>query len=544
MIPRGAIHSTAGASARLMLRPPPITVAIATYRCTAYLRRAVQSILNQTVGNLTLVVVNDGDPEPPWPALADIADPRLVRVDLPENRGMYFALAAVLNATAVPYFAVQDADDWSEPERLAQLLGALEREQAIAATSAHTHHLPSGPQLHPGPNPNDSLPTNELRWAFFHQALFRSDPLRAIGGYYGGFRKGYDRVVGSLIRLAGKVAYVAQPLYHRLYRPDSLSNRRLEGAEAQQWRADDAAQRALYHAACTQYSQYRAGACSRDAWLEALRTFIGSGITPDAAMALETATARIRVAMTAAPAEQQARRAWFRLPPPAPEPLPYVSCAMPTNNRRRFIPGALAGFFAQSYPACELIINDDGADSIADLVPADPRVRYVRHTSRTPLGVKRNQCADLARGAYIVQCDDDDWQAPWRVAYQVNLLEQSGAHYCGTRRILHYEPVADRAWLFGVPLLLPGFFTGCCIAYRRELWEHHPFEPVTGDEDLRFARAIRREAGVLALKPYLVAMIHSANVSPKARRGAYWHPQPVTAVRALLGADLARYVCR
>ncbi len=258
-------------------------------------------------------------------------------------------------------------------------------------------------------------------------------------------------------------------------------------------------------------------------------------------MALETATARIRVAMTAAPAEQQARRAPVALPPPAPEPLPYVTCAMPTNNRRRFIPSALAGFFAQTYPACELIINDDGADSIADLIPDDPRIRYMRHADRHSLGAKRNQCAELAGGTIIVHWDDDDWQAPWRVAYQVGLLEQSGAHYCGTRRILHYEPATDRAWLFGVPLLMPAFFFGCCIAYRRALWERHPFEPVTGDEDVRFARAIRREAGVLALKPYLVAMIHAVNVSPKARRGAYWHAQPATMVHNLLGADVRAY---
>lgn len=537
------MSSPAEAAAHPLLRSasPPITVALATYRCTPYLRRAVQSILGQTISNLTLVVVNDGDAESPWPVLADIDDARLVRVDLPTNRGLYVALTAVLNATAAPYFAVQDADDWSEPERLAVLLEALERTQAIAATSAHIYHHPGGTRVQFGADPNRSLPTNELRWAFHHQALYRSDALRAIGGYFGGFRRGYDRVVTSLARLAGPIAYVAQPLYHRRYRSDSLSNQRLEGAELRQWHADDAAQAELYRTACTHYGLYRAGAYSREAWLTTLRTLIAHTISAEAGAALEAATAQIRAAIAAAPAEQRARSAPVTLAAPAPEPLPYVTCAMPTADRRRFIPAALACFYSQRYPACELLIVDAGAGALADLLPNDPRVRYVRHVGHRSLGAQRNTCAELARGSIIVQCDDDDWQAPWRAGYQAGLLLRNDAQYCGTRRILHFDPAADRAWLFGLPLLRPGFFTGCCIAYRRALWERYPFEHVTGDEDLRFARAIRREAGVLALKTYLVAIIHNANTSPKTRTGPAWHPVPVQTVYTLMGADVGLY---
>jgi glycosyltransferase involved in cell wall biosynthesis len=55
--------------------------------------------------------------------------------------------------------------------------------------------------------------------------------------------------------------------------------------------------------------------------------------------------------------------------------LPLVSCIMPTFNRRPFVPQAIRYFLAQDYPEKEFIIVDDGADSVADLVPDDPRVR-------------------------------------------------------------------------------------------------------------------------------------------------------------------------
>src|SRR5262245_6669645 len=100
----------------------PVTVVITHYQCRAYIRQAVESILNQTHANLTLVVVNDGDPDPPWPELAHIGDRRLVRFDLSRNYGLYFAIQVVLAATDAPFFAVQDADDWSDPPRIARLL--------------------------------------------------------------------------------------------------------------------------------------------------------------------------------------------------------------------------------------------------------------------------------------------------------------------------------------------------------------------------------------------------------------------------------------
>src|ERR1700692_1505713 len=96
-----------------------IVACIPYYDCRRYVRRAVLSLLSQTHSNITVVVVNDGDPKSPWSELADIRDPRLVRFDMTANHGPYFASAVVLNATTAPYFLVQDADDWSTPDRAA-----------------------------------------------------------------------------------------------------------------------------------------------------------------------------------------------------------------------------------------------------------------------------------------------------------------------------------------------------------------------------------------------------------------------------------------
>ena len=51
-------------------RETHVVVAVPCRRCRPYVRGCVESLLAQTHADLTIVVVNDGDPEPPWPALA------------------------------------------------------------------------------------------------------------------------------------------------------------------------------------------------------------------------------------------------------------------------------------------------------------------------------------------------------------------------------------------------------------------------------------------------------------------------------------------
>ena len=138
-------RSTSGAAAEEKFSAASVAVSIPYYRCKSSIRRAVESILGQTYTQLRVIVVNDGDPDPPWDALADIRDPRLVCFDLPVNRRRYFAYAVVLNAISEPYFLIQDADDWSEPDRLARRMQALHEQRADAAVSSfYRYELESG----------------------------------------------------------------------------------------------------------------------------------------------------------------------------------------------------------------------------------------------------------------------------------------------------------------------------------------------------------------------------------------------------------------
>src|SRR4051812_12356423 len=116
--------------------------------------------------------------------------------------------------------------------------------------------------------------------------------------------------------------------------------------------------------------------------------------------------------------------------------LPLISCIMPTANRRRCVSQAIRLFQAQDYPNKELVILDDGAESVADLVPDDPQVRYIRLTGKRTLGKKRNECVEASRGDLIMHWDDDDWHAPHRIRYQAEALLAAGAEVCSVTQML------------------------------------------------------------------------------------------------------------
>jgi glycosyltransferase involved in cell wall biosynthesis len=227
---------------------------------------------------------------------------------------------------------------------------------------------------------------------------------------------------------------------------------------------------------------------------------------------------------------------------PGAEPVPLASCIMPTYNRRDFIPQALRCFTGQDYPNLELIILDDGTDPVADCLPDDARIRYVRLDRKLTIGAKRNLACTQARGQFIVHWDDDDWYPSWRVRVQLQALIERDAELCGTSRLLYYDAAADRAWEYAYGARGAAWVAGNTLAYRKSFWERHKFPDIQIGEDSRFVWAGAGKKVCDLLEPSLcVAAVHPGNTSRKETDGSYWRPQPSERVHSLLGPDLHFY---
>jgi ADP-heptose:LPS heptosyltransferase/glycosyltransferase involved in cell wall biosynthesis/SAM-dependent methyltransferase len=219
---------------------------------------------------------------------------------------------------------------------------------------------------------------------------------------------------------------------------------------------------------------------------------------------------------------------------------PFVSCIMPTANRRRFVPEAIRLFLAQDHPEKELLILDDGTDAIADLVPADPRIRYLRETRRAPIGAKRNRACEVAHGEIIVHWDDDDWYAPWRLSYQVSALQAADADACGLDRVLYRDEADSAVWEYVWPQGGGAWLHGATLCYRRALWQRGGFPAVAVGEDTQFLRA-HPTARLVALPRtgFYVGRIHAANTSRKVTADPRWQRRTATELAAMTKAQLA-----
>jgi len=204
-----------------------VTVSMPCFNCRSYLKKAVSSVLSQTYTNLILVVFNDASTDAPWDVLRNIHDRRLFRFNASENQSLFFAHEVVALATRDRYFLTHDADDWSEPRRLELLMRTmLEANADCVVSDLAVREYVNGSPHHCGIRSNARvreplLPNFQHRAD--HHALFRKDALRRVGGYFGGFRYGYDTLLMNLLLMTSKVEYCAAPLYNYLRRQDSLT---------------------------------------------------------------------------------------------------------------------------------------------------------------------------------------------------------------------------------------------------------------------------------------------------------------------------------
>jgi len=433
-----------------------VTVSIAFHGCPGMLRQAVESILRQTHTDLTLVVVNDGD-APPWPLLADIEDPRLVRFDLPANRGPYFAHAMVLSATRAPYFLVQDADDWSEPHRIETLLRHLRAEDAIAAVSSNRLHRPRKP----GPPATLRYPgvtrplTNRLTHRIGHHGLFRSEALHAIGGYFGGFRIGYDTLLMNFLLMTDRVVWVREALYHQRSHDGSLTRAAATGiaSPARRWAIGELSW--MYSEAFVAYRRFLLDALDHEQLCAEIREIVRRRVSPAEEAALDLETDRL-----------------IRVLPKRAAARPGRVRVASTEGGREMPPAASRG------------------DSLGIGLLAGRRLQLLRRT----IDALRTRCPELLEEGFVVALctgDDPEMQAyldrlPW---IDQHLRSTQGTLPAGSAASLLMETLASRQDIGTILYLEEGWKM---VAEEQEWLEHArrilDDDPRVGQVRLRHAR--------------------------------------------------------
>lgn len=174
---------------------PLISVVMSSFQPGPEIFSAVRSILDQTWGNLELLVVDDASGEEFTPILDEVAelDPRVRVIVQPVNRGTYAARNRALSEARGEIIAFQDSDDWSHPERLARqaltLLGDKNAHSTLSRSIRSTADLWFQ---------HRAMPTT--RWNA-SSLMFRRSVIETIGGF-DPVRKGADGEIIERLRAA------------------------------------------------------------------------------------------------------------------------------------------------------------------------------------------------------------------------------------------------------------------------------------------------------------------------------------------------------
>lgn len=275
-----------------------VVVSIPYYRCKEGIHKAVTSILSQTHKNLIVVVLNDGDPDPPWYELSKIQDSRLIQFSLRQNEGRYFADAMVIEAIDCPFYLMQDADDWSEPTRIACLLQQLKLTGVSGCVSSMNEFVSIDRKIEFKRTltfTQFNTPINfQYRNRGCHCGLFKTSVLRSIGGYYGGFRFGYDTLLVNWLNMIDGIARVDKPLYNRLIRPESLSHCYATGMKSEARKKNNSKLELAYLTTLAAYRRKERGEINNDEFIGSIRKIRDSFVTVENRRRLELETRRLR----------------------------------------------------------------------------------------------------------------------------------------------------------------------------------------------------------------------------------------------------------
>lgn len=134
--------------------PPRVSVVMASYNHERWIEESITSVLDQTVADFELIVVDDASTDRTLQIAARFDDPRIRLYHLEHNHGGAGALNFAIQQTRGEFVAVINSDDAWEPQKLARQLDVMEQQPELGAvfTAARLVDERGGP-LRPGDIP-------------------------------------------------------------------------------------------------------------------------------------------------------------------------------------------------------------------------------------------------------------------------------------------------------------------------------------------------------------------------------------------------------
>lgn len=164
---------------------------------SAFLRTAMDSMLNQTYRDFHFLIVDDASTDDSPEIIGSYQDERIQLLALEKNVGQTAALNIGLTHIDTPWIARMDADDYSAPERLELQMKTIEEDPSLDCVGTHSWLFQSDPHVIEGticnPVEKDEIKQVILGTPLVHGSIVISQrSMSAIGGYDERYRISQD----------------------------------------------------------------------------------------------------------------------------------------------------------------------------------------------------------------------------------------------------------------------------------------------------------------------------------------------------------------
>jgi glycosyltransferase involved in cell wall biosynthesis len=143
---------------------PLVTVILPVHNAAAFVKPAIESILQQTFSNFELLIINDGSTDHSAEIIASIHDQRMVCIHNERNIGLIASLNKGIQLAKGKYIARMDADDISLPERLKKQVEKMENDPGISVLASFVDFINADGEITGNWNTDrEAVSENEIR---------------------------------------------------------------------------------------------------------------------------------------------------------------------------------------------------------------------------------------------------------------------------------------------------------------------------------------------------------------------------------------------
>jgi len=212
---------------RSTTQTPLVSVIIPVFNGAAFVARAIQSVLDQSMPDFELIVVDDGSVDETSAVVRAFTDRRLSLV-VQANGGPSAARNNGIQRSRAKWVAILDADDYWAPTKLeAQLARADATPSAALIYTAAQYCSPDGNAISEVPatiEENIHAALIQKNHIVASSAMIRRDVLERVGLFHPELSGCEDWDLWLRIAEVADVAAVPEPLVSVVTRPDSLSS--------------------------------------------------------------------------------------------------------------------------------------------------------------------------------------------------------------------------------------------------------------------------------------------------------------------------------